>query len=277
MNTGDTYDLRRFVDAQEPVFERVCAELRAGQKQSHWMWFIFPQIQGLGRSSVAERFAISSLAEAKAYGHHEILGPRLRECTRLVNLVERHSAGEIFGYPDDLKFHSSMSLFCLLYTSPRPCLDSAPERKTAGRATQSDRSRPEPVRCPRRWPGAPPCSPKFAWSRRSSSRRRRSLLCVARCPARVEGFHQWCSSRCKPESRSRLSDQSVRKGYIVGEPWAAAIVAARLGRVKVLACRFSYRLCADFRSSYHKHATEHRAADLGWSLDSGCWSALYIA
>jgi uncharacterized protein (DUF1810 family) len=111
IDTGDTYDLRRFVDAQEPVFEQVCAELRAGQKQSHWMWFIFPQIQGLGRSSMAERFAISSLAEAKAYGHHEILGPRLRECTRLVNLVERHSASEIFGYPDDLKFHSSMSLF----------------------------------------------------------------------------------------------------------------------------------------------------------------------
>jgi len=104
-------DLQRFVEAQNLIFERVCAELRAGRKQNHWMWFIFPQIQGLGRSSMAARFAISSLAEADVYCRHEILGPRLRECTRLVNLVEGRSANEIFGYPDDLKFHSSMTLF----------------------------------------------------------------------------------------------------------------------------------------------------------------------
>jgi uncharacterized protein (DUF1810 family) len=110
-NSHDAYDLRRFVEAQDPVFERVRAELRGGRKQSHWMWFVFPQIQGLGRSPMAERFAISGLAEAKAYLAHQILGPRLRECTELVNSVERRSASEIFGFPDDLKFHSSMTLF----------------------------------------------------------------------------------------------------------------------------------------------------------------------
>jgi uncharacterized protein (DUF1810 family) len=107
----DAYDLRRFVEAQEAVFERVCLELRAGRKQSHWMWFIFPQIRGLGTSAMAARFAIASLAEAQAYLQHPILGLRLRECTELVNAVERRSASEIFGYPDDLKFHSSMTLF----------------------------------------------------------------------------------------------------------------------------------------------------------------------
>jgi uncharacterized protein (DUF1810 family) len=111
MNSVDNYNLQRFVEAQDPVFEQVRTELRAGWKQSHWMWFIFPQIRGLGRSATAARFAISSLAEAQAYGLHQILGPRLRECTRLVNAVERRSASEIFGYPDDLKFHSSMTLF----------------------------------------------------------------------------------------------------------------------------------------------------------------------
>src|ERR1035438_1119774 len=111
MNSVDNYNLQRFVEAQDPVFEQVRAELQAGQKQSHWMWFIFPQLRGLGRSATATRFAISSLAEAQAYGQHQILGPRLRECTRLVNGVERRSAREIFGYPDDLKFHSSMTLF----------------------------------------------------------------------------------------------------------------------------------------------------------------------
>ena len=111
MNSVDNYNLQRFVEAQDPVFEQVRAELQAGQKQSHWMWFIFPQLRGLGRSATATRFAISSLAEAQAYGQHQILGPRLRECTRLVNGAERRSAREIFGYPDDLKFHSSMTLF----------------------------------------------------------------------------------------------------------------------------------------------------------------------
>ncbi|WP_158747969.1 DUF1810 domain-containing protein [Acidobacterium sp. S8] len=107
----DTYNLQRFVDAQDSVYEQVCAELRAGQKRSHWMWFIFPQIQGLGQSSMAIRFAISSLDEAKAYLQHPVLGPRLRECSGLVAAIEGHSIDEIFGYPDDLKLHSSMTLF----------------------------------------------------------------------------------------------------------------------------------------------------------------------
>ncbi len=107
----DPYNLRRFLDAQNPVFARVCSELRAGRKRSHWMWFIFPQIQGLGYSPLAQKFAIASLQEAQAYLDHPILGARLRECCRLVNLVEGRSIEEIFGYPDDLKFRSSMTLF----------------------------------------------------------------------------------------------------------------------------------------------------------------------
>ena len=111
MNAADPYNLQRFVDAQEPVYQRVCDELRAGRKTSHWMWFIFPQIAGLGRSETARRYAIASRAEARAYLDHPVLGPRLRECTRLVNRVEGRSVHQIFGAPDDLKFHSSMTLF----------------------------------------------------------------------------------------------------------------------------------------------------------------------
>jgi uncharacterized protein (DUF1810 family) len=93
------------------VFERVCAELRAGQKRGHWIWFVFPQLRGLGHSEMATRFAISSREEAEEYLKHPVLGPRLRECTRLVMLVEGRSINQIFGYPDDLKFRSSMTLF----------------------------------------------------------------------------------------------------------------------------------------------------------------------
>jgi uncharacterized protein (DUF1810 family) len=107
----DPYDLQRFVDAQAPVYAQVCDELRNGRKRSHWMWFVFPQIQGLGQSAMAQRFAISSLDEAKAYLHHPVLGERLRECTRWVNLVEGRTIEAIFGYPDNLKFRSSISLF----------------------------------------------------------------------------------------------------------------------------------------------------------------------
>lgn len=108
MNSGG---LERFVQAQEPVIERVLEELRAGRKASHWMWFVFPQIQGLGSSSTAQHFAIASRAEAESYLRHPVLGARLRECTRLVNAVEGRSIEEIFGYPDFLKFRSSMTLF----------------------------------------------------------------------------------------------------------------------------------------------------------------------
>jgi uncharacterized protein (DUF1810 family) len=108
---SDPYDLKRFEEAQGELYTRVCEELRAGEKRSHWMWFIFPQMRGLGRSPMAERFAIGSLEEARAYLQHPVLGARLRECTSLVNAVERRTASEIFGFPDDLKFHSSMTLF----------------------------------------------------------------------------------------------------------------------------------------------------------------------
>jgi len=107
----DSYNLQRFVDAQQSVFEDVLEELRRGQKSSHWMWFIFPQIKGLGYSSMAQRYAIQSLAEAQAYLAHPVLGPRLRECTARVNAVEGRSIQQILGYPDDLKFKSSMTLF----------------------------------------------------------------------------------------------------------------------------------------------------------------------
>jgi len=110
-SVADPYDLQRFVDAQNPVYGRVCGELRNGRKQSHWMWFIFPQIAGLGRSPMAQRYAISSLDEAKAYLKHPILGPGLRECTRLVLLLEGRSAYEILGSPDDMKFRSCLTLF----------------------------------------------------------------------------------------------------------------------------------------------------------------------
>jgi uncharacterized protein (DUF1810 family) len=105
------FDLQRFVDAQDPVFAKVCAELHAGRKQTHWMWFIFPQLAGLGSSAMAARYAMSAKPEAQAYLAHEILGSRLRQCTQLVNRVAGRSVTEIFGYPDDLKFHSSMTLF----------------------------------------------------------------------------------------------------------------------------------------------------------------------
>jgi uncharacterized protein (DUF1810 family) len=107
----DPFNLQRFVDAQDGVFDRVCAELRAGRKRSHWMWYVFPQISGLGSSPTAQKFAISSVAEAKAYLSHPMLGPRLRACTELVNAIDSRSIEEVFGYPDHLKFHSSMTLF----------------------------------------------------------------------------------------------------------------------------------------------------------------------
>jgi len=99
------------VRAQAPVYAQVCAELGAGRKQSHWMWFIFPQLQGLGSSAMAQRYAIASLAEAHAYLAHPLLGERLRECTRLVNRIPGRTIEAIFGHPDDLKFRSCMTLF----------------------------------------------------------------------------------------------------------------------------------------------------------------------
>ena len=111
MTSSDAFNLHRFVDAQSSCYDQVCRELRAGHKRSHWIWFIFPQMRGLGHSDMAHYFGISSPREAKAYLAHPVLGERLCECTGLVIEVEGRTVDQIFGYPDNLKFHSSMSLF----------------------------------------------------------------------------------------------------------------------------------------------------------------------
>jgi uncharacterized protein (DUF1810 family) len=115
---SERFELQRFVDAQAPVYQRVVAELRQGRKQSHWMWFIFPQLAGLGHSPMARRFALASSEEAVAYLDHGVLGARLRECTALVNAVEGKTIREILGTPDDLKFCSSMTLFAAVSPGP---------------------------------------------------------------------------------------------------------------------------------------------------------------
>ncbi|HUI74796.1 MAG TPA: DUF1810 domain-containing protein [Candidatus Acidoferrum sp.] len=108
---SDSFELERFVEAQEGVYAEVVEELRAGWKRGHWMWFIFPQLRGLGHSPMAERYAIGSREEAEAYLKHAVLGPRLRDCTRLVVEAKERTVQEIFGFPDDLKFRSCMTLF----------------------------------------------------------------------------------------------------------------------------------------------------------------------
>ena len=108
---SDSFDLERFMQAQAPVYDAVVAELRAARKRSHWMWFIFPQLAGLGRSATAQRYAIASLDEARAYLAHALLGERLRECVALVLAAQNKSAHQIFGDPDDKKLHSSLTLF----------------------------------------------------------------------------------------------------------------------------------------------------------------------
>ena len=132
----DPFDLERFVEAQAPVYASVVAELRRGRKQSHWMWFIFPQFAGLGLSAMAQRFAIRSREEAVAYLDHGVLGPRLRECSALVNAVEGRTIHDILGSPDDLKFHSSMTLFAAVSREPQfteaitKFYGGTPDRKT---------------------------------------------------------------------------------------------------------------------------------------------------
>jgi uncharacterized protein (DUF1810 family) len=109
--TNDPYDLQRFVDAQHPVYDTVIDELIDGRKRSHWIWFVFPQLRGLGRSPTAAKYGISSTDEARAYLAHDLLGPRLRECSGLVSQIDGRSIEEIFGWPDYLKVRSSMTLF----------------------------------------------------------------------------------------------------------------------------------------------------------------------
>jgi uncharacterized protein (DUF1810 family) len=105
------YDLQRFLDAQAPVYDEVCVELRAGQKRTHWMWFVFPQLRGLGTSQMAQHYGIDGLGEAAAYLEHPVLGARLVECTALVNAIEGRHIRQIFGTPDDRKFRSCVTLF----------------------------------------------------------------------------------------------------------------------------------------------------------------------
>ncbi len=107
----DPHDLQRFVDAQDSVYERVLAELAAGQKTTHWMWFVFPQLKGLGRTATAQHFGLASLEEASAFARHPVLGPRLQECTARMLAIKGRSALQVLGPPDDLKFCSSMTLF----------------------------------------------------------------------------------------------------------------------------------------------------------------------
>jgi uncharacterized protein (DUF1810 family) len=131
----DPFDLTRFVRAQDPVFRDVQEELTRGRKQSHWMWFVFPQVAGLGFSAMSQRYAIASRAEASAYLAHPILGPRLIECTRLVLAVEGRTINAILGAPDDAKFRSSMTLFDAV--SDEPVFDEALARYFSGKRDQA--------------------------------------------------------------------------------------------------------------------------------------------
>ena len=120
------YQLERFVAAQQSIYQQVVDELSAGRKRSHWMWFIFPQLAGLGFSAMAQHYAVSGLAEARAYLAHPVLGPRLRECSALVLAVQGATVHGIFGSPDNMKFHSSMTLFAQAAPDEalfRDCLD----------------------------------------------------------------------------------------------------------------------------------------------------------
>jgi uncharacterized protein (DUF1810 family) len=130
---ADPFDLERFVTAQDAVFDRVVSELQAGHKRSHWMWFVFPQLRGLGRSSMAHHYGIGSLAEARAYLAHPILGSRLQLCTRVVLESEAASLHAIFGSPDDMKFRSCATLFALAAGEEKNIFQSALDRWCDGR------------------------------------------------------------------------------------------------------------------------------------------------
>ena len=130
---SDPHDLQRFVAAQTPLYSQVCAELAAGAKASHWMWFVFPQLKGLGHSPMAQHYGIASLAEAQAYWQHPVLGARLRQCTKLMLAVQGKTALQILGSPDNLKFHSSMTLFARA-APDEPMFAQALQKYFGGRA-----------------------------------------------------------------------------------------------------------------------------------------------
>jgi uncharacterized protein (DUF1810 family) len=134
---ADPYDLERFVTAQANVYDQALSELAAGRKRTHWMWFIFPQLSGLGQSVMSQRYAIQSPAEAEAYLDHPVLGRRLRDCVSAMLAVKARSAHDILGYPDDLKFRSSMTLFSavsddnsLFHMAINRFFEDQPDRKT---------------------------------------------------------------------------------------------------------------------------------------------------
>ncbi|HTD05073.1 DUF1810 domain-containing protein [Undibacterium sp.] len=144
----DPYHLQRFVDAQNTVYGEVTEELRRGQKRSHWMWFIFPQLKGLGRTETARYYGIASLEEARAYLNHPILGPRLLECTHLVLQIEGRNVHQILGSPDDLKLRSSLTLFAaaatenaLFFDALDKFYDGEPDPLTAAEVGPPQRSR----------------------------------------------------------------------------------------------------------------------------------------
>lgn len=122
IGSNDPFDLARFTGAQEGIYDCVVTELRNGRKRSHWMWYIFPQIDGLGYSATAKRYAIKSMEEAREYLNHPVLGARLLKCAEIVLAIEGRSASEIFGYPDDVKLRSSMTLFASI-AEPRSVFD----------------------------------------------------------------------------------------------------------------------------------------------------------
>lgn len=132
LNAADRFDLERFVTAQAPVFPAVLAELKAGRKRSHWMWFVFPQLRGLGHSSMANFYGIASLHEARAYLAHPVLGPRLDLCSRTLLGLENGSLHQIFGSPDDMKFQSSTTLFALAAADPASVFYKALDRWCGG-------------------------------------------------------------------------------------------------------------------------------------------------
>jgi uncharacterized protein (DUF1810 family) len=138
---SDPYDLERFVKAQAGVYEQACAEMREGRKRSHWMWFVFPQIRGLGSSEMAMRYAISGREEARAYLDHVVLGARLQECVGVVVAVDGRTVEEIFGYPDDLKLHSSMTLFAEVAGSSESVFHEALKKYFGGKTDKATLAR----------------------------------------------------------------------------------------------------------------------------------------
>ena len=132
IDRDDPFDLGRFTKAQHGIYDSVIGELKSGRKRTHWMWFIFPQIEGLGHSPTSQHYAIKSIEEARQYLNHPVLGARLLECAKTVLAVEGRSVSEIFGYPDDLKLKSSMTLFASVAENPHSVFISVLEKYFQG-------------------------------------------------------------------------------------------------------------------------------------------------